>query len=102
METGAKDVVERQPLNYIVDPPSIKVGTVSVNKLINEIRLSVILLDVERLDLLVICETWLTSEVPSSFVDISVYNFFCKDVAGTTTKHGVGLYIRKNNSACND
>ena len=52
-------------------------------------------LDVQRLDLLVICETWLTSEVPYSFVVISEYNFFRKDVAGATRKHGVGLYIRK-------
>ena len=79
-----------------MSPPSIRAGTVNVNKLINKIRLIVNLLDVERLDLLAICETWLTSDVPSSFVDISGYNFFRKDVAGATRKHGVGLYIRKN------
>ena len=64
--------------------------------MVNKIRFIVSLLDVERLDLLAICETWLTNEVPSSFVHISGYNFFPKDVAGTTTKHGVGLYIGKN------
>ena len=49
-----------------MDLPSIRAGTGNVNKLINKIRLIVNLLDVERLDLLDICETWLTSEVPSS------------------------------------
>ena len=71
-------------------------GTINVNKLINKTRLIVNLLDVERFDWLAICETWLTSEVPSSFVDIYGYNFFRKDVAGTTTKHVVEFYIRKN------
>ena len=57
-----------------MDPPSIRARTVNVTKLINKIRLIVNLLDIEILDLLAICETWLTSEVPSSFVDISGYN----------------------------
>ena len=72
-----------------MDLPSIRAGTVNANKVIIKIRLMVNLLDVERLDLLALFETWLTSEVPSSFVDISGHNFFRKDVAGTTTKHGV-------------
>ena len=59
-------------------------------------RLIVNLQDVERLDLLSICETWLTSDVPSSFVEVCGHNFFRKDVASATRKHGVGLYIRKN------
>ena len=80
-----------------MSPPSIRAGTVNVNTLINKIRLIVNLLDVERLDLLAICETCLTSVVPTSFVHISGYNFFRKDVAGATRKHGVGLCIRKNN-----
>ena len=79
-----------------MDPHSIWAGTVNINKLINKIRLITSLLDVERLDLLVLCKTWLTSEVRSPFVDISGYNFFRKEVAGTTTKHVIGLYIRKN------
>ena len=77
-----------------MSPPSIRAGTVNVNTLINKIRLIVNLLDVERLDLLAICETCLTSDVPTSFVDISGYNIFRKDVANTNTKHGVLLYIR--------
>ena len=74
----------------------MKAGTVNVNKLINKQRLIVNLLDVERLDLLAVCEKRLTSEVPSSFVDVYEENFFRKYVAGTTKKHGVELYIRKN------
>ena len=77
-------------------PPFIRAGTFKVNKLINKVRLIVQLLEVERLDLLTICETWLTIEVASSFVDISGYNFFPKDVAGATKKHGVESYIRRN------
>ena len=71
-------------------------STVNVNILINKILLIVNLLDVQRLDFPVICATWLTSEVASSFVDISRKNLFGKDVAGATGKHGVGLYIRKD------
>ena len=76
-------------------PPSIRAGTGNVNKLINKFSLIVNVLEIERLDLLAICETWLTSEVPSSFVDISGYNLFRKDVTGATTKCGIELYIRK-------
>ena len=72
---------------------SVRTGTVDVNNLVNKIRLIVNLINVQRLDLLAICETLLTSEVPCSYVDISGYNFFSKDVAGATRKHGVGLYI---------
>ena len=79
-----------------MDLPSIRAGKVNVNKSINKFRLIVNLLDIERLGLQAICETWLTSDVPSSLVDISGYNFFYKDVAITSTKHSVGLYIRKN------
>ena len=41
----------------IVPPIFFNREAISVNKLINRIRLIVILLDVERLDLLAICET---------------------------------------------
>ena len=75
---------------------SIRAGTVNVNTMINKIRLVVNLLDVERLNLLAKCETWFTSDVLSSFVDISGYEFFRKDVAGATRTHGVRMYNRKN------
>ena len=86
----------------LVDPPSVRAGTVNVNNLIDKTRLIVNLLDVQRLDLLAVCETWLTSEVPSSFVDTSEYseyNLFSKDIAYATRKHGIGSYIRKNMQA---
>ena len=82
-----------------MSPPSIRTGTVNVNKLINKIRLIVNLLDVEILDSLAICQTWLTSDAPSTFVDVSRNNVFREDVAGATRKHDVGLYIRKSNQA---
>ena len=41
----------------------------------------------------------MSSEVPSSYEDISGYIFFRKDVGGATRKHGVRLYIMKNNQA---
>ena len=79
-----------------MDPSSIRAGTVNVNNFINKIRPIVNFLGVQRLDLLAICKTWLTSKVSISFVDIYVYSFFRKDVAGVIRKHSVGSYFRNN------
>ena len=70
--------------------------TVNVNSFINNIKFNINSLEAQRLDILAICEMWLTNDVPNSYRDVSGYSFLRKDVAGTTTKHGVGLYIRKN------
>ena len=39
------------------------------------------------------CETWLTSDVSSSYVDLPGFRFFRSDVVGPVKKHGVGLYV---------
>ena len=52
-----------------------------------------ILID-ERLFFLVICETWLINDVPSSLVEIPGFVFVRRDVQGTVRKPGVGLYVR--------
>ena len=112
METEAEPVVEdvvvgvfvipslptisAAAFKLLVEPPSMRTGTLNVNIFINKIRLIVNLPDVQRLDLLAICETRLTIEVPSSFEDTYEYNLFCKDVICAARKQGVGLYIRKN------
>ena len=40
-----------------------------------------------------VCETWLTSDVSSSYVDLPGFRFFRSDVVGPVKKHGVGLYV---------
>ena len=73
-------------VKLFVFPPSTRAGTVNVNKPIIKMGLVVNLLEVNILNLLAICETWLTSDVPSSFVDISGYHLFRIDVAGGTSQ----------------
>ena len=43
---------------------------------------------------LAVCETWLTSEISSSYVNLPGFRFFRGDVAGAVRKHGVGLYVK--------
>ena len=46
-----------------------------------------------KLTALAVCETWLTAEVSSSYVDLPGYRFYRRDVDGPVRKHGVGLYV---------
>ena len=46
------------------------------------------------LSLLAICETWLTADVPTSYVDLPGFKFFRFDVESPVHKHGVGLYLK--------
>ena len=47
----------------------------------------------QELSVLVVCETWLTAETPSSFVDLPGFNFFRSDSGDGIRKHGVGMYV---------
>ena len=46
------------------------------------------------LSLLAICETSLTADVPTSYVDLPGYKFLRFYVESQVHKHGVGLYIK--------
>ena len=80
----------------------VAVGVVNVNSLRNKLAYVWDLIGANGLSVLGICETWLTKDTPSSFVDIEGYRFFRRDVEGTTRKHGVGLYINKDLSVVPD
>ena len=55
------------------------------------------------LSVLVVCETWLSVDTPSSFVDLPGFKFFRSDSGDTVRKHGVGLYVsnKLTPSECN-
>ena len=48
------------------------------------------------------CETWLTGDTPSSFVELHGINFSRTDVVGTVKKHGVGLYLNRDLKGVSD
>ena len=45
--------------------------------------------------MIAICESWLTSAIPNSFIDIHGFDFICKDSPDNTANHGVGIYVSK-------
>ena len=45
------------------------------------------------LSILVVCETWLSINTPSSFVELPGFKFFRSDSGDSVRKHGVGVYI---------
>ena len=80
----------------------VAVGVVNVNSIRNKLPYIQHLIDSDHLSAVGICETWLTSETPSSFVDLNGFTFFRSDVVGNIKKHGVGLYIKKELNAVSD
>ena len=46
------------------------------------------------MDILGISETWLTSDVPDSFVSIGGYHLVRSDNPSLVKKHGVAVYIK--------
>ena len=70
-------------------------GLVNLNSLGNKLAFVRHLIESKGLCMLAVCETWLTSSTPTSFVDLEGLSFFRKDMQGTVAKHGVGLYVDK-------
>ena len=48
-----------------------------------------------KIKVLSVTETWLTSDCSSSFVDLPGFEFFRGDVEGAVRKHGTGIYVSK-------
>ena len=69
---------------------------VNLNSLINKVAFVGELLRSNALKALAVCETWLTCEIPSSYVDLPGYRFYRGDTGGTVRKHGVGLYVAES------
>ena len=65
-----------------------------MNCLINKVNLVSNLLDRYKVDILGISETWLTSDVPDSFVSIGGYHLVRSDNPSLVKKHGVAVYIK--------
>ena len=55
-----------------------------------------------EIDVLGVCETWLTEQTSSSFVKLDGFNFFRGDVSGTIRKHGSGLYVKEGLTSIED
>ena len=80
----------------------VNVGVVNVNSLRNKVTYVQDLISSVGLSALGVCETWLTGDTPSSYVDLVGFNLFRRDVVGSIRKHGVGLYVSKTLSAVSD
>ena len=67
--------------------------TLNLNSLCNKLSSLNNLLRKYNISVASVCETWLVSTTPTSFVDIPGYQFYRGDVRGSIRKHGVGIYI---------
>ena len=68
-------------------------GTVNVNSLMNKVHLVTNLLKLHAIDVLVVTESWLTSNVASSFVAVPGYTVVRGDTNSAAHKHGVCMYL---------
>ena len=66
----------------------------NVNSLINKTRYINDFLLINDIDILAVTETWLTSSIPNSFVNIHNYDLVRTDTTGSVMKHGVCLYVK--------
>ena len=71
----------------------MKACTVNVNSIANKVNYINNLLCDEKIDILALSETWLTTSCKSSFIDIPGYSLCRGDVEGSIRKHGAALYI---------
>ena len=72
----------------------IKFSTINCNSILNKVSYVFNFLTENKVDILSLSETWLISNICSSFVEVPGYVFYCTDVLGEVRKHGVGLYVR--------
>ena len=72
----------------------VNICHVNLNSLMNKVNNVHDLLNRFDVDLLGVSETWLTSDVPDSFVSIVGYDLVRSDNPSLIKKHGVVIYIR--------
>ena len=73
----------------------VGVGTVNVNSIMNKLAYIDNFLRSSEISVLAVCETWLTSDTPSSYVELPGYNFFRGDTGSSSRIHGVGVYVNQ-------
>ena len=74
----------------------VNICHVNLNCLINKINVVSNMLISYNIDVLGVSETWLTSDIPDSFVAISGYHIVRCDNPSLVKKHGVAIYIRNS------
>ena len=67
---------------------------INLNCLTNNIKLVQSFLTLNHIDHLGLSETWLTSDLPDSFVSIPGYNLIRSDSPSGVRKHGVALFVK--------
>ena len=75
---------------------NMKIGHVNLNKLANKLYHVNSLLLENEISILGITQTWLTSEVPDSFVNLDNYKIERADNPGQAAKHGAAVFIRND------
>ena len=75
---------------------SLVIGHLNLNCLTNKVNLVQKILISNNIDVLGISETWLTSEIEDSFINIPGYEIVRSDSPGLVKKHGVAIYVNKS------
>ena len=73
----------------------LNIAYVNLNKLLNKVSHTELLMRTENVDILGVGETWLVPNVENSFVDICNYKIIRKDSVTNIEKHGVAIYIKE-------
>ena len=47
-----------------------------------------------RVDIMCVCETWLNSSIPDSFVSVAGYSVVCTDVVGDSVSMGYAFMLQ--------
>ena len=71
-------------------------ATANVNSLLNKVSAVYNFLLEFNISVLSVCETWLVSSMPTSYVDVPGFVVFRGDVEGDIRKHGTCLYVSQN------
>ena len=75
---------------------NLVIAHVNLNSLLNKTNHVFSLLCTSKVDLLSISESWLTSDIPDSFVNLPNYDLVRCDDPDGIRKHGVAIYIHNN------
>ena len=74
----------------------VNMATVNVNSITNKIPYITHMIDLNNIKILGVTETWLTPDVPSSFVDIPQFSTVRADSPSGRRKHGCLVYVHRS------
>ena len=73
----------------------MRIALCNVNNLVNKINIVHTFIIDNNIDIFGVTETWLRGSVPDVIINLDSFNVYRKDTSGSTAKHGVCMYVRK-------